>query len=211
MTGLDPNKDKIIQIVCYITNWDLSLMQEKGFEHVIWRSPELLNSMDEWCTKTHTESGLVERVKASKTNARKAAFHMLDYIKRFIPEKNVGLLCGNSVHADKLFMKDEFKIVLDHLHYRIGDVSSIKEFALRWSSPDILQNVPKKKYTHEARQDILESIEEARYWANAIFRNSSMPRIPLANDAVNLERRRQDEANLSQEKENKQAIDIYLK
>lgn len=202
MTGLDPGKDKIIQIVCFVTNWDLSLMDEKGWECVISRPAELLESMDEWCTRTHAETGLTERVKKSNLSSSEAAEQLLDYIKHYVPDKNVGLLCGNSVHADKLFMKDEFKIVLDHLHYRIGDVSSIKEFAIRWSQDDVLDNVPQKKYTHEARQDILESIEEARYWANTIFRGPGMNTLPFRDGLIDKKRREQSE-------ESKHALEVY--
>jgi oligoribonuclease len=125
---------------------------------------------DEWCTKTHGESGLTVKVVASKTTPEQAATDLLDYIKKFIPEPKRGLLAGNSVHADKAFLRKEpYKKVHDHLSHRILDVSTLKEAAKRWSSLDILVEVPKKKLLHTARSDILESIEEAAFYKSSIF------------------------------------------
>src|SRR5882757_6868616 len=104
---------------------------------------------DEWCTKTHGESGLTVKVVASKTTPEQAATDLLDYIKKFIPEPKRGLLAGNSVHADKAFLRKEpYKKVHDLLSHRILDVSTLKEAAKRWSSLDILVEVPKKKLLH---------------------------------------------------------------
>lgn len=128
----------------------------------------------EWCTKTHGESGLTARVLESKTTPEQAATELLAYIKTHIPEPKRGLLAGNSVHADKAFLrKDPYKKIVDHLSYRIFDVSTIKEAAKRWSPLDLLIDVPKKKLNHTAKADIIESIEEARYYKEMIFQKKT--------------------------------------
>lgn len=92
---------------------------------------------------------------------------------KYIPEPRKALLAGNSVHADKAFLRKEpYKKVNDHFHHRILDVSTVKEAARRWSSKEVLDEVPKKKTLHNARDDILESIEEARYYKTAIFQRA---------------------------------------
>ncbi|OBT49507.1 hypothetical protein VE04_09974, partial [Pseudogymnoascus sp. 24MN13] len=134
MTGLDPDNDVIIE-------------------------------MDEWCTKTHGETGLTSAVIASATTAEAAAAELLAYVKKYVPEPRIALLAGNSVHADKAFLRRApWTKVHDHLSYRILDVSTIKEAVKRWSSQSILKGVPGKKTLHQAKEDILESIEEARYY-----------------------------------------------
>ncbi|KAH8778139.1 ribonuclease H-like domain-containing protein [Hyaloscypha finlandica] len=170
MTGLDVEHDVIIEIFCIITNGNLEIVDEEGWGAVIHQEKERMDEMDEWCTKTHGESGLTAKVVASKTTPEQAATDLLDYIKKFIPEPKRGLLAGNSVHADKAFLRKEpYKKVHDHLSHRILDVSTLKEAAKRWSSLDILLEVPKKKLLHTARSDILESIEEAAFYKNSIF------------------------------------------
>ena len=172
MTGLDPEKDTIMSIACFITNSDLNLMDNDGFEAVIRHSKEELDRMGEWCTKHHGESGLVEACLVSSTTADAAAESLLQYIQKYVPNPHTALLAGNSVHADKSFLiKAPFKPIVEHLHYRILDVSSIKEAALRWASPTLLKQAPKKQMLHEARQDILESIEEAKFYRITFFLN----------------------------------------
>jgi len=128
-----------------------------------------MDRMDEWCTRVHGSSGLTSAVVASGVTPGQAAEGLLAYIRRHIPEPKVALLAGNSVHADKGFLRKEpYSKVMDHLHYRILDVSSLKEAALRWA-PHTLAGVSPKKGLHKAREDILESIEEARYYKEAIF------------------------------------------
>lgn len=172
MTGLDPDTDVIIEISCIITNGNLDMLDENGWSATIHQTKERMDLMDEWCSKTHRESGLTAAVLASNTTAQKAADELFDYIKKYVPESRRALLAGNSVHADKAFLRKEpYKKILDHLHYRILDVSSIKEATLRWSSHDVLAGIPQKKSLHQAREDILESIEEAKYYREAVFQS----------------------------------------
>lgn len=165
MTGLDPTKDTILSIACFITNASLDPLDEGGFEAVIHHSASVLASMNEWCINTHTASGLVDQCIASTTTAEIAASQLLAYIKGYVPNKGKALLAGNSVHADKMFlMQPPWNQNLNWLHYRILDVSAIKEGVRRWCQNDVLLGAPRKALKHTAREDILESIEEARYY-----------------------------------------------
>jgi len=131
-----------------------------------------MRQQDEWCKRTHGENGLTAAVLASKTTPEQAATDLLEYIKKYVPEPKRALLAGNSVHADKAFLrKGPYKKVNDHFSHRILDVSSIKEAAKRWCELNILTGVPKKKTLHKAKDDILESIAEAKYYKEAIFQH----------------------------------------
>ena len=126
--------------------------------------------MDEWCTRTHRNSGLTEAVVASNVTPEQAADELLAYIKKHVPERGA-LLAGNSVHADRAFLRKEpYKKVVEYLHHRILDVSTLKEAARRWCPRSVLKNAPAKQGLHQAKQDILESIAEARYYRDTIFR-----------------------------------------
>ena len=170
MTGLDREMDHIMSICCFITDSDLNLVDAEGHEVVVHLDKDVLDRMGEWCTRTHGESGLTAQCLESTTTAETAASELLAYIKKHVPKARSGLLSGNSVHADKEFLsKGPYTQVMSHLHYRILDVSSIKEAARRWA-PDVLERAPKKQGLHQAREDILESIEEARFYRDSFFR-----------------------------------------
>ena len=174
MTGLDCEKDTIMSIACYITDADLQLLDEDGFETIIHHTESTLDRMDEWCTTTHGQSGLTRACIRSITTPQEAADNLLQYIQKYSPVPKNGLLAGNSVHCDKEFLsKPPYDRVLKHLHYRILDVSSIKEAARRWAPEDVLVHVPSKKGLHQAREDILESIEEAKFYRQAFFRKET--------------------------------------
>jgi oligoribonuclease len=133
MTGLDPETDAIIEIYCIITDGQLKLLDESGWGTVVHQTKEKMGMMDEWCTRVHGESGLTAAVIQSTVTPQQAADGLLAYIQKYIPERGQALLSGNSVHADQAFLrKGPYRKVLDHLHYRILDVSSIKEAARRW-------------------------------------------------------------------------------
>lgn len=166
MTGLDPNTDKILSISCYITDHKLNFIEKKGYHAIISTPKPVLDAMGEWCQRTHAATGLVEAcLSSSATSAELASSQLLRYIQQYVPESGVALLAGNSVHADKMFlMQQPWASVLEHLHYRILDVSAIKEAARRWCDEDVLAGVPRKNLTHSADEDIRESIEEAKYY-----------------------------------------------
>ncbi|CAK7273022.1 Phosphatidylinositol 3,4,5-trisphosphate-dependent Rac exchanger 2 protein [Sporothrix epigloea] len=213
MTGLDPDSDVILEIHCFITDGQLNLVksqnddtsldkndvnkeeryrlqpdEDAGWGAIIHVEKARLDQMDEWCTDHHGRSGLTEAVLASTTTHKEAADGLLAYIQKHIPEKGVGLLAGNSVHADKAFLRlAPYNRVMDHLHYRILDVSTIKEAVRRWQPPTAkpkevtVDGVPlpraaekssmitNKDSRHRAREDILDSIAEARYYKTLLF------------------------------------------
>jgi oligoribonuclease len=174
MTGLDTENDTIMSLAVFVTDADMNLLDETGYEAVVRHSKEQLDRMGEWCTSHHGQSGLTQACLDSSTTAEQAAEGLLAYIRKYVPERCTGLLSGNSVHADKSFLvKHPYKIVTDHLHYRILDVSSIKEAARRWAPKETLKKIPRKQMLHEARADILESIEEARFYRETFFMKSS--------------------------------------
>ncbi|KAL8918915.1 MAG: hypothetical protein Q9172_005210 [Xanthocarpia lactea] len=171
MTGLDVDNDEIISLCCFITDSQLQLLDEQGWEAVVHLEKTRLDAMDEWCTATHRMSGLTEASIASTTTAEEAAKGLLAYIQKYVPRAGRGLLAGNTVHADKAFLrKSPFDSVIRYLHYRILDVSSINEAARRWASPGSLDQAPMKAGLHQAREDILESIAEARFYRDTFFK-----------------------------------------
>ena len=170
MTGLNRETDQIMSLCCLITDANLNILDPKGYEATIHHDQATLDRMDDWCTKTHGNSGLTKACLASNTSHASAAMGLLGYIKEHIPYSRTGLLAGNSVHVDKEFLsKSPYDAVLKHLHYRILDVSSIKEAAQRWA-PGKMQEAPLKRGLHQARDDILESIQEARFYRDTFFR-----------------------------------------
>lgn len=152
MTGLNPTTDSILSLSCLITDAHLNLIDPTGFDTIIQTSSSRLSAMDSWCTRTHAASGLTAASLASTTTAESAAADLLAYIQSHIPQSGVALLAGNSIHADRAFLsKPPWERVLDHLHYRIFDVSSIKEAMRRWAPERVLEDAPRKLLRHEAR------------------------------------------------------------
>ncbi|KZL63567.1 phosphoglucomutase phosphomannomutase, partial [Colletotrichum incanum] len=170
MTGLDPDKEEIIEIFCIITTGNLEVIDPEGWGCVVHQTEERMAQMDAWCTRTHRDSGLTAAVIKSTTTPEQAADRLLAYIIKHIPEPKTALLAGNSVHADRSFLnKPPYRKVIDHLHHRILDVSSLKEAARRWCPPQVVDGAPVKQGLHQAKEDILESIDEAKYYREAIF------------------------------------------
>ena len=172
MTGLDYDNDTIMSVACFITDYNLELLDEQGYEAVITHSQRQMDDMGEWCKQHHGDSGLTAACldQAGSKPADQVADELLAYIQHYVPERRRALLSGNTVHADKAFLiRQPFKKVVDHLHHRIMDVSAIKEAAKRWAPDDVLKASPQKAGKHEARADILESIEEARYYKKVFF------------------------------------------
>lgn len=165
MTGLDINNDHIIEMACLITDKDLNVIAE-GPDLVIKQSDELLDGMNDWCKKTHGESGLTEQVRNSKIDLKTAEQMMLEFIKKYTP-KGKCPLAGNSIHVDRIFLNKYMGDFLGHLHYRIIDVSTIKELAKRWY-PE--QKFFEKAGAHRALGDIKESIKELKYYRSVLFK-----------------------------------------
>ena len=158
MTGLDITKESIIEIATVVTDGELNILAQ-GPNLAVHVSDELLNNMDEWNTRHHTASGLVERVKHESVSVAEAEAQTLEFLKKWVPEGKAPL-CGNSVWNDKKFMEKEMPALVEHLHYRMIDVSTVKELARRWY-PHVERY--QKKGAHLALDDILESIEELKH------------------------------------------------
>ncbi|KAM8742209.1 small fragment nuclease [Acanthopagrus schlegelii] len=170
MTGLDIEKDQIIEMACIITDSDLNILAE-GPNLIINQPDELLEGMSEWCKEHHGKSGLTQAVRDSKITLEQAEYEFLSFIRQHTPPGQCPL-AGNSVHADKRFLDKFMPQFMYHLHYRIIDVSTIKELCRRWF-PDEYKMAPHKKATHRALDDICESIKELQYYRATVFKSST--------------------------------------
>ena len=164
-TGLSDDQ-VIIETACIITDKNLEILEE-GPNLIIHRSQEELDRIEAWPLKIHTESGLLEKVKKSKIKISEAEKINIEFISKWV-EKKEGLLCGNSFHIDRKYIRKEMPILDDYLHYRMIDVSSFKEVIKRWFKP--IKNEPQKQNTHLALDDIKESIEELRWYKENYFK-----------------------------------------
>ncbi|MBH9740829.1 oligoribonuclease [Vibrio navarrensis] len=165
MTGLDPDTHKIIEIASIVTDSELNILAE-GPVLAIHQSDEELAKMDEWCTNTHTASGLVDRVRASIVSEQEAVEQTLRFLEQWVPQ-GVSPICGNSIGQDRRFLYRHMPKLEEYFHYRYIDVSTLKELARRWK-PEILAGFSKRG-THLALDDIRESIAELKYYRQTIF------------------------------------------
>ncbi|MFY0991486.1 oligoribonuclease [Halomonas sp. C05BenzN] len=166
MTGLDPNRERIIEIATLVTDHDLNPVAE-GPVIAVHQPDSLLDAMDEWNQKTHGESGLVERVKASRVDTAEAERRTLEFLREHVAPGS-SPMCGNSVHQDRRFMEREMPELLAFFHYRNLDVSTLKELAKRWN-PGALAGFQKRN-VHLAMDDIKESIAELAHYRNTFLR-----------------------------------------
>jgi oligoribonuclease len=160
MTGLDPDSDLIIEIATVITDKDLNILAQ-GPVLAVHQSDAALAAMDDWNQQHHGQSGLIERVKASTIDAAEAERLTIAFLKEWVPE-NTSPICGNSIGQDRRFLYRYMPKLEAYFHYRNIDVSTLKELAARWA-PDVKDGFNKES-THQALDDILESIEELRYY-----------------------------------------------
>jgi oligoribonuclease len=167
MTGLDPAKDVLVEVAVVVTDSDLTLLDD-GLDLLIATPEDKLAGMDDVVREMHTVSGLLEALATATLTVEEAEQHVLDYIKRFVPERRKAPLCGNSIATDRVFLTRYMPRLDDHLHYRMVDVSSIKELARRWY-PRVYFNAPTKSGGHRALADILDSITELRYYRGTVF------------------------------------------
>lgn len=166
MTGLSLAEDALVEVAALVTDSELTVLGE-GIDIVIAPPPEALAHMPDVVREMHTTSGLLTELAGGVTLAE-AEERVLAYIKEFVPDPRKAPLAGNSVGTDRGFIARDMPDLDDHLHYRIVDVSSIKELARRWF-PRAYYNSPKKAGGHRALADIKESIAELRYYREAIF------------------------------------------
>lgn len=160
MTGLDPEVDRIIEIATLVTDANLNILAE-GPVIAVHQSDEQLALMDEWNVRTHTGSGLVDRVKASTIDDATATQKTVEFLQQWVPA-GVSPICGNSVGQDRRFLFKYMPELEQYFHYRYLDVSTLKELARRWK-PEILPGF-KKQGTHQALDDIRESVAELAYY-----------------------------------------------
>lgn len=166
MTGLDPERERIIEVATLITDNDLNLIAE-GPIIAIYQPDTLLDTMDEWCTRTHGESGLTERVQQSGIGTAEAERQTLEFLKQYVAPGS-SPMCGNSVHQDRRFLEREMPELLTFFHYRNLDVSTLKELAKRWN-PGATAGFSKRN-VHLAMDDIKESIAELAHYRNTFLR-----------------------------------------
>jgi len=167
MTGLDHERDVIVEIATIVTDDDLNIVAE-GPDLVVHADDEALGRMSEVVRNMHAGSGLLDQIKASTLTLEEAGARTLAFIKEHVPERRTVPLCGNSIGTDRRFLARWLPEIEEHLHYRSVDVSSVKELAKRWY-PDAVAKAPGKHGTHRALDDIRESIAELRYYREAVF------------------------------------------
>lgn len=166
MTGLDPEKERIIEMATIITDSELNFVAE-GPVIAVHQPDSLLDSMDEWCTTTHGASGLTKRVKESTIDEDQAEQQTLEFLQQHL-EAGKSPLCGNSIGQDRRFLVKYMPRLEGFFHYRNLDVSTVKELARRWR-PDVLAGV-KKQGSHLALDDIRDSISELRHYRDTFFK-----------------------------------------
>ena len=184
MTGLDPQVDVLVEVAVVVTDSELRLLDD-GLDILIATDPAKLEGMEDVVREMHTTSGLLEALATATTTLEEAEQKVLDYIQRWVPERRKAPLCGNSIATDRTFISRYMPKLDDHLHYRMIDVSSIKELARRWY-PRAYFNAPAKNGGHRALADIVDSITELRYYRAAVFVPAPGPDTEAARAAAEL-------------------------
>jgi len=172
MTGLELSTDALIEVAVVVTDYELKPLAE-GIDVLIRPPADALERMGDYVRNMHTSSGLLTELEGGLTMeaARKT---VLDYVTSLVPEPRTAQLAGNSVGTDKAFLARDMPELIEHLHYRIVDVSSLKELAKRWY-PRTFFHAPQKAGGHRALADILESIDELRYYRAVLFPHGEGP------------------------------------
>jgi len=167
MTGLDLGKDALIEVAALVTGPELDVLGE-GIDLVIHADDAALDAMPEVVREMHAKSGLTDEVRASTLTVADAEQQLLAYIKQWVPDRRTAPLCGNSIGTDRGFLARDMPELDDHLHYRMVDVSSVKELARRWF-PRVYFAQPAKGLAHRALADIIESVRELAYYRRTLF------------------------------------------
>ena len=165
MSGLVPDRDRILEVALVVTDAELNTIAEAPV-YVLHQADEVLDAMDSWNRSTHGKSGLVDKVRASRLTEAEVEARILEFLKPIVGER-LAPLAGNTVHQDRRFMARYMPAFDAYLHYRIVDVSTLKELAKRWH-PEVLAGVTKEG-KHEALADVYESIEELRHYRRAFL------------------------------------------
>ena len=167
MTGLDLGKDKLIEVAALVTDPELNVLGE-GVDLVIHADDAALDAMPPVVRDMHAKSGLTEEVRRSAITLAEAEEQVLAYVKEFVPNPRTAPLCGNSIATDRGFLARDMQALDAFLHYRMIDVSSIKELCRRWY-PRVYFGQPPKGLAHRALADIRESIRELEYYRRTVF------------------------------------------
>jgi oligoribonuclease len=170
MSGLEPSRDRVLELATIVTDADLNVLAE-GPDLVIHQPDEVLAAMDAWNTAHHGASGLTDKVRAATASEADAEVATLAFIDRHFSARDRPVLCGNSIHQDRRFVRRYMPALDARLHYRMVDVSTLKELARRWY-PTEVSAMPAKQDSHRALDDIRESIAELRWYRERVF----MPR-----------------------------------
>jgi oligoribonuclease len=178
MTGLDLGRDALIEVAALVTDPDLNVLGE-GVDVVIHADDSLLAGMLDVVHGMHEKSGLTEAVRASTVTVADAEEMLLEYVKSHVPEPRTAPLCGNSIATDRGFLARDMPRLDSHLHYRMIDVSSIKELCRRWF-PRVYFGQPSKGLAHRALADIRESIRELEYYRRTLFVQPPGPDVDAA-------------------------------
>ena len=165
MTGLEPDADRIIEVAVLVTSPQLEILAE-GPALAVHQPDEVLAAMDAWNRSTHAKTGLVERVRASRLSEAEAERRVLEFLEAHVPA-SASPMCGNSICQDRRFLARWMPRLEAHFHYRNLDVSTLKELVRRWK-PDVMKGFSKEG-KHEAMADILESIEELKFYRRAVM------------------------------------------
>jgi oligoribonuclease len=168
MTGLDPERDVILEIAVIVTDGALETVEE-GPDLVVAQPESSLEGMASFVAEMHAKSGLDQAVRASTLTLGEAEVAALAFVRRFVPVPRSAPLAGNSIATDRTFLRRHMPALEAHMHYRNVDVSTVKELARRWY-PDAKKAAPEKGGGHRALADIRESIEELRYYRTTIFK-----------------------------------------
>ncbi|MEM9204058.1 MAG: oligoribonuclease [Actinomycetota bacterium] len=167
MTGLEPDRHVIVEIATLLTDDNLELIAE-GPDLIVTATADQLAEMDDFVVNMHTRSGLLAEIDASTLTLEEAGAQTMAFLEEHISEPRSVPLCGNSIGTDRRFLDAYLPEIENFLHYRSIDVSTIKELARRWH-PDVFKGAPKKAGGHRAMDDIRESLEELRYYRQALF------------------------------------------
>jgi oligoribonuclease len=168
MTGLDLERDVIVEIACIVTDADLTALDD-GIQLIVHADAEQLAQMGDYVREMHTKSGLLPEIERSDVSVAGAQQAVLDYVRGYVKKARTAPLCGNSIGTDRRFLGRDMAELDEYLHYRSVDVSSFKELCKRWY-PEVYRKRPRKAEHHRALDDIRESIEELRFYREHMLR-----------------------------------------
>ncbi|WP_420868697.1 oligoribonuclease [Corynebacterium imitans] len=181
MTGLDPKRHVIVEVAALVTDAELNILDE-GLDIVVGASAAELAEMDDFVTKMHTDNGLLDEIKASAVSVREAEDAVLELLEKHCDPAHPAPLAGNSIATDRAFIREHMPRLDAALHYRMIDVSTVKELTRRWF-PRAYFNQPDKGMAHRALADIVESIRELDYYRRAVFVDTPGPETAAAEQA----------------------------